>query len=127
MQPLGGDRRAMAIFKRPDRQVAFHAVADRPADDAPGMQVQDDGEIQPPLPGPDIADIARPFLVGPICREVTIQQVRRDVERVVAVRRRFEFPRSFNDIPFSRISRPTRRCPTSTPTSFNSSVIRGRP
>ena len=63
------------------------------------MQIQDDSEIQPPLPGPDVADIARPFLVGPIRRDVTIQQVRRNIERVVAVRRRFEFPRSFNDNP----------------------------
>lgn len=34
--------------QRPDRQVALHAVADGPADDAPRMQVQDHGQIQPP-------------------------------------------------------------------------------
>ena len=63
------------------------------------MQIEDDSEIQPALAGPDVADIARPFLVGPIRREVTVQQVRRDVERVIAVGGRFEFPRSFNDNP----------------------------
>jgi len=72
-------------LQRPDRQIAFHAVADGPTDHAPGVQVQDHRQIQPPFAGPDVADIARPFLVGPICREVTVQQVRRDVEGVVAV------------------------------------------
>ena len=42
------------------------------------------------LLGPDVTDIARTFLVGPICREVAIQQVRCDVERVVAVSGRLE-------------------------------------
>jgi hypothetical protein len=50
------------------------------------MQVQDYSQIQPPLAGPDVADITRPFLVGPIRCEVTVQQVWRDVERVVAIR-----------------------------------------
>ena len=39
------------------------------------------------------------FLVGPIRCEVTVQQVRRDVEGVVAVCRRLEFACSFNDDP----------------------------
>jgi hypothetical protein len=50
-------------LQRPDRQVAFHAVADSPANHAPGMQVQDHSQIQPALTCPDIADVARPFLV----------------------------------------------------------------
>ena len=39
-------------------------VADGPADDAPRMQVQDHSQIQPPLAGPDVADVAGPLLVG---------------------------------------------------------------
>jgi len=61
------------------------------------MQVQDHRQMQSPLAGPDVADITRPFLVRSISREVTIQQVRRSVERVIAVRRRLEFSCSFND------------------------------
>ena len=72
-------------LQRLDRQIGFHAAADGPADDAPRMQIEDDSEIQPALAGPDIADIARTFLIGPIRCEVTIQQVQRDIERVVAV------------------------------------------
>ena len=37
------------------------------------MQIEDDSEMQPPVTGPDVADIPRPFLVGPIRSEVTIQ------------------------------------------------------
>ncbi len=44
-----------------DRQVAFHAVADRPADHAPGMQVEDGSQVEPAFPGPDIADVTGPF------------------------------------------------------------------
>ena len=87
------------------------------------MQVQDDGQIQPPLTRPNITDIACPLLVGRISVEVTIQQVGRDIELVIAV------PLSADcfaiacramvvtlclrvlttDMPFWRIKRPTRR------------------
>ncbi len=87
------------------------------------MQVQDHSQIQPALAGPDIADIASPFLIGFVGVEVAIQQVRRNVELVIAV------PLSADcfaiacramvvtlclrvlttDMPFWRIKRPTRR------------------
>ena len=51
------------------------------------MQIQDHGQIQPAFTHPNIADIACPFLVRRISREVPIQQVRRDVELVIAVGR----------------------------------------
>ena len=86
MQPLGGTPQGNGHPQRPDRQIALHAVADGPTYDAPRMQVQDHGQIQPPLAGPDVTDVTCSFLVWPIRREVTVQQVRRNVERVVAVR-----------------------------------------
>ena len=70
----------------PDRQIPLHAVTDRPADDTPRIQIAYDGQIQPTLTGPDIGYIARPFLVWGISREVLVQQIRRNVERVVTVR-----------------------------------------
>ena len=85
-------------FQRPDRQIAFHAITDSPADHAPGMQIQDHRQIKPALAGPDIADVTRPFLVGPVGGEVALQQVWRDVEGVIAVRRRFELACPFNDL-----------------------------
>ncbi|CQR86724.1 hypothetical protein SAMN04488021_13550 [Paracoccus aminovorans] len=56
----------------PDRQIALHAVADGPADHAAGMQVQDDCQIQPPLAGPDVANVTCPFLVRPGRTEVAV-------------------------------------------------------
>jgi len=65
--------------QRPDCQVPFHSVADGPADDTPGIKVQNHGQIEPALAGPDIANIdnlsadrglpaipERPFLIGAI-------------------------------------------------------------
>ena len=69
-----------------DRQVAFHPVADGPADDTPGMQIQNDGKIQPALACPDITDVTgllggrrmrafaeSPFLVWSVRGKVTVQ------------------------------------------------------
>ena len=71
-------------FQRPDRQIAFHAIADGPADNAPGVQLQVHRQIEPALAGPDIADVARPFLIGLIGSEIALQQVWDDVKRVIA-------------------------------------------
>lgn len=32
-------------LQRPDREITLHAVTDSPADDASGMQLEDDGQI----------------------------------------------------------------------------------
>lgn len=77
----------------PDCQVALHPVAYRPANDTPGMQIEDDRQVEPAFSGPDIADVARPFPVWLICTEVPVQKVRRDVEGVVAVGRHLVFLR----------------------------------
>ena len=55
------------------------------------MQVQYYSEIQPAFARPNISDVTGPFLVWVIRREVTIQQVRRDVELVIAIRRDLVF------------------------------------
>ena len=73
--------------QRPDCKVAFHLIANCPTDNAQGVQIQDHGQIQPAFAHPNIADIACPFLVRRISREVPIQQVQRNFELVVAVGR----------------------------------------
>ena len=45
-----------------------------------------DRQIQPPFTRPDIGDVARPFLVRTIRREILIQKLGRNVERMIAVR-----------------------------------------
>ena len=54
--------------QRTDREILFHAVTDSPADDAPGVQIKDNGQIKPPLTGPDIAYVTSPLLIGAIIR-----------------------------------------------------------
>jgi hypothetical protein len=49
------------------------------------MQVQDYRKIKPTLLGPNIADVTGPFLIWRVGGEVTIQQVWRNVELVIAV------------------------------------------
>ena len=77
--------------QRPDRKIAFHSIANCPTDNAPGVQIQDHSQIQPAFARPYLADIACPFLIRLFSREVPIQQVRRDVELVVAIRRDLVF------------------------------------
>ena len=82
-----------------DRQVFLHSVADGPADHPTGMQVQDDGQIDPAFARPDIGDVTgllpgnglpanheRAFLVGLARSKILLQEIWRDVECVVAVR-----------------------------------------
>jgi len=71
-----------------------YPVTDGPANHPPRMQVQNHGQIQPTFARPDITDINNPFLVGPIRCKVAVQQVRRDVELVIAVRSYLVFARS---------------------------------
>ena len=97
------------------------------------MQVEDDGEIEPTFCSPDIGNVARPLTIRGIGGEITIQPVCRDTETMMAVSRNL-VPARANwldpvDVGFAAlrvISHPTRRSPTSSPTSFNSIVILGR-
>jgi len=82
---LGWSAQGDGHVQRPDREVAFHPVRHGPADYPPGIQIQNHGQIEPALTGPDIAYINDPFLIGLICREVPVQQVWRDIEVVIAV------------------------------------------
>lgn len=80
-------------LQRSDRKITFHTIADRPADHPPRMQVQDHSKIQPTFARPDIADVSCPFLIWFVCSEVSIQQVRSDVELVIAICRRLVLAR----------------------------------
>jgi len=69
--------------KSADCQIPFHTITDGPTDDPPRIKIENDSEIQPALAGPEVGDVPCPFLVWTISREVLIQQVRSDVERMV--------------------------------------------
>ena len=66
-------------------QIAVQPVANGPTDHAAGEQVNDDRQIEPSLPRPDIRDIHAPLRVGRRCREVLVDDVRCDRSAVVAV------------------------------------------
>ena len=51
-----------------------------------GMQVENDGQIDPTFACPNIGDVTGPFLIWLARSEILLQEIRRDVERVVAVR-----------------------------------------
>ena len=54
-------------LQRADRQIAFDAITYGPANDAPGVQVQDHRQIEPALPGLDVSEIGQPFgSAGPL-------------------------------------------------------------
>ena len=82
--------------QRADRQVPFHPVADSPANDPTRIQIQNHSQIQPALLGPDKADINNPFLIGRCSRKVAVQQVRCNIELVIAVRGDLVFAGSDN-------------------------------
>ena len=54
------------------------------------MQIEDDGQIEPSFLRPDIADVTGPFPVRAVCADVPVQQVRRNIEAVVAIRGRLK-------------------------------------
>ena len=82
-------------------------IAGCPADDAPGEQVHDDGEVEPGLVVPHVGDVGA-TLVRPGRCEVLVQKVRGDRKGVKLSVARLDrrFCRALS--PFSRISRATR-------------------
>ena len=99
---FGGLAQGDGHVQRPDHQVTFHTVADGPANDAARKQIQDNGQIQPAFAGPDICDVAGPFLVRCGLRKVPIQQIRSYCQGMIAVRGHLAFPCSDgNDAVFS--------------------------
>src|SRR4028119_827287 len=84
-QPGPGSSNNEGSSQGGERQFLVQPVADRPADHAPGEQVDDNGEIQPALSGPDVAAVGAPLLVGALGRKVLVEQVGRDREGMKAV------------------------------------------
>lgn len=77
-------------FNRPDRKVALHSVVDDPNNDTSRMQIEDDIQIELAFTDRHTTDVTSPFPIGRIHMNVLALQVRRDVEAMIAVRRRLE-------------------------------------
>ena len=78
--------------QRIQHDVRRHLRFDRPADDFPVEQINDDGQIQPAFIRPNVGHVGGPNLVGRCGREVPVEQILRDRQRVLRVRRRLVAP-----------------------------------
>jgi hypothetical protein len=92
--PFGWLTQSQCHIQCADCQIPFHTITDSPANDTSRIQVHNDRQIQPAFAGPYIRDVASPFLIGPLGREILIQQVEGTIKGVVAVRRNLELLRS---------------------------------
>ena len=75
------------------------------ADDASGIEVHNNGQIQPSFIGPDVADIDTSFLIWTIAAEILVEHVRRNRTTMIAVGRFAKTPPLRAWRPLSRISR----------------------
>lgn len=65
-------------------QLGSHGATHRPTDDAPGVEVEGYGNIEPALGGPDVGKIGDPLLVGRRRLENPVQDVRRSCVTLAA-------------------------------------------
>jgi len=76
--------RPQCLLERVKNQVDAHGARYPPADDAPGVNIDDESHIDKACPGRHVGKVGHPELVGPGCRELPVhlvQWARRDVIR----------------------------------------------
>ena len=56
-------------------QLLAHVVGHAPADDPPGERVLDGREVQPPLPGPQIAEVSDPKDIRRVGAELALHEI----------------------------------------------------
>lgn len=74
-----------SYLQSPDCEITLHSAAHCPANDTPRVQIKNHSKIRLSPTPPHVADVVRPFLVWQFCAEVSVQQVGRNVEDMVAV------------------------------------------
>ncbi|MNX85066.1 hypothetical protein D3C86_1168920 [compost metagenome] len=60
-----------------EHEIGVHGTADPPTNDAPGEHVDDEGHVQPALPGRDVGEIGNPKLIGSVGLELSIDAIKR--------------------------------------------------
>ena len=73
-------------------QLGMERPAHGPPDDLPGEEVHDHRQVHPPFRHREVRDVRDPFLVGPVCSEVAVEEILGHWMPVSGVRRRSEFP-----------------------------------
>jgi hypothetical protein len=113
--------------QRVDRNVRRHSGFQRPTDDFPVKQIENDGQVEPAFRRPDVGQIGCPDLVRCARREVPIEPVRRHRQAVPRVRRRLVAPFVSGPDAVSRISRSMRALLAGKPRPRISRTMRGLP
>jgi len=67
-----------------------HRAADPPADDAPGKDVDHEGDIDETLPSRDVREVRDPQLVMPLCLELAVDAVERAWRLRIGNRRAYD-------------------------------------
>ena len=71
--------------KRQGVEDEARVIAHRPAHDLTGEQIEDGGQVQPPLIGRDVGDVRQPNLIRPGGQEGLVEQIVGDRQAVIAV------------------------------------------
>jgi len=79
LRPSGIQRLLQCI----EHEVRGHGRAHAPTHDAPSVDVDDEGHVQPALPGRDVSEVRDPELVGAICAELPVDAIERATSRIV--------------------------------------------
>ena len=83
------------IQSRDHRAFGAQSVAERVTDDLPAEQLQNDRQILPAALGPDVGDVAGPYLVGRFGAEILLEQIGRDRLLMIRIGRDLELPSGF--------------------------------
>jgi hypothetical protein len=73
--------------ERGDGELGAHVVAHGPTDHLAGEEIEDHGQVEPPLAGRDVGNVGQPDLIGPVGHKILIQQVWRHRQGMLAVGR----------------------------------------
>lgn len=73
--------------QRIEGQILLQPIARRPADNALGIKVEHDRQIEPALGRPDVTDVGAPLLIGAVAIEVLVKEIGGDRTAMTAVGR----------------------------------------
>ena len=82
-----GSPSVQCLLQGIEDEVRAHRVADLPTDDAACEHVDDEGDVQPTLPGRDVGEVRDPELVRPLRLELPVDAIQRARRLGVADRR----------------------------------------
>jgi hypothetical protein len=80
-QPLARSAQAVRHLECVEDEVGAHVRGQLPADDDPAVAVEDEGQVEEAVPGPEVGDVADPLLVRRRRCEVALQEIAGALDR----------------------------------------------